>query len=467
MNLYTRLHYIPSPYTCYSNVMMVPPAHLLAVDSRNLPSSIGHLRSLAKPYWSPNTAVEKGLSDPMTDENLALEKLDATLRTAVEERLVADVPVGAFLSGGIDSSLVTAIMQEISPRPVKTFTIRFAEAEFNEAGIATDIARHLGTEHQELAASPGMALEIVDSLADVYDEPFADASQIPTIAVSKLAREHVTVALSGDGGDEFFAGYKRYPQVLAMDRLAKRLPRPAVSVLDSLPFPILQALFGAARGLMPAEAGKDMTADRLKKLLGLLREPDFDRRYLNFMSEWNQPSDVLEKADVYPFDFGLQAAPAGLGDLERMMYRDMMLYLPSDVLVKVDRASMAFGLEMRAPLLDYRLVELAWQMPPSLRLNGGTGKIALRKLLAKRLPESIVSQPKRGFGIPLNSWLRGPLKTWAGDMLSDQMLQKTGMYIAAPVRKRWREHLSGKRNWGSSLWTILMYQCWYVRHHMN
>ncbi len=464
INHYTRLHYIPAPYTCYSNVIMLPPASCLTLNSHRLPATRSDLLSLVRTYWNQVDMVSRARANVFSSEDEALHELESMLRTSVAERLVADVRVGAFLSGGVDSSLVTSIMQEVSDKPVKTFTIRFGEAKFNEADIAAQTARHLGTEHTELTATPNLALELVESLADVYDEPFADASQIPTIAVSKMAREHVTVALSGDGGDEFFAGYKRYPQMLAMNRLAQRLPPMALPLIEACSVPLLDASLKIARPLLPKSMQQDLSADRLKKLAPLLREKDFVARYLHFMSEWPDPTAALQVPggavnSPYP-----SQVPEGLSDLERMMYIDMMVYLPHDVLVKVDRASMAFGLEMRAPLLDYRLAELAWRMPASMRLVNGTGKIALRRLLGKRLPPEITNQPKRGFSVPINEWLRGPLKQWANDLLSEASVRKSGTYNTQAVQKRWTEHQSGSRNWGSSLWTILMFQTWYFRH---
>lgn len=465
LSLFVRHNYIPAPYSIYRDVFKLLPGSWIALSVDERPLSVEAILEAAKPFWSAFDVAERGAAERIEDEEESLNQLDATLKTAVRHRMVSDVPVGAFLSGGIDSSLVTALMQEVSSGQVNTYTIRFTEKEYNEAEVAAAIARHLKTNHTELTATPQMALDMVDRIPEVYDEPFADPSQIPTLLVSKLAREGVTVALSGDGGDECFGGYNRYAQMMAFDRLARKVPSIALRAAQAMPISLLDAAVKLGRNFIPAAFRAEASGDRIKKLAEILKHRDFDQKYLAFVSQWGSPSDIVLGGQEPTTELTSGRIPIGLRQVERMMYLDMVSYLPDDILVKVDRASMAVSLEMRAPLLDHRVVEAAWRAPRSLCLAGSKGKIALRRLLARRVPEELFDRPKRGFGIPVNSWLRGPLRDWTSDLLSPARLRRDGLFDADAVGARWKDHLSGDRNWGGQLWTILIFNTWY--HHWN
>ncbi|MDC0660386.1 asparagine synthase (glutamine-hydrolyzing) [Leisingera sp. SS27] len=454
--------YIPAPQTIYREAVKLPPGHLLELDLAAPPPSARALAAQARPYWRAEAAAAAGLADPFPDTAAALAALEAQLETAVGERMVADVPVGAFLSGGIDSTLVTAMMQAQSQTPVLSFTVRFGEAEVNEADHAAALARHIGTDHHEVTATPHMALDLLERMPDVYDEPFADPSQLPSLLVSQLARGHLKVALSGDGGDESFGGYARYGRMMMFERLAGRVPGMAARMLAGAPEMLMRGLTAALRAGLPPHLRREASPDRLRKLAAILAHPDFRSRYEAQFSMW-APDAVMRAAPARPpAAFTARALPEGLGLPALMMLLDTLVYLPGDVLVKVDRASMAEGLEVRAPLLDYRVVETAWRMPAALRFDGGGGKAALRQLLARRVPQQLFDRPKQGFSIPQNAWLRGPLRARAADLF------ETGGAVAdeldaALLRRRWQEHLSGRRNWGAHLWAVLMLDLWLRR----
>ncbi|KQX27786.1 asparagine synthase [Ensifer sp. Root423] len=461
--LYLRYNYVPTPYSIFRNIFKLPHGSTVSISVDEPPSSIAAVLASTKLYWDAFDVAERGYARPIESEEEALELLDNCLKTAVSERMVSDVPVGALLSSGVDSSLVSAVMQEVSTSPVKTYTVRFMEEQYNEADAASAVARHLKTDHTEITAEPEIAFKLISDLPDVYDEPFADPSQIPTLLVSKLARQTVTVALSGDGGDEFFGGYKRYQRMLTFDRLAKMAPPIALRAVKFTPGWLLDVAAPLGRRALPAALRDEATGSRMKRLAELLQIHDTDDRYLNFVSQWPDATDVVIGGHEPPTAMSSKRIPAALNPVDRMMYRDMVSYLPDDILVKLDRASMAVGLEMRAPLLDYRFVELAWRAPRALCFSQGQGKLALRKLLARRLPEKLMNQPKRGFGIPLNAWLRGPLRAWASETLSPSRLRRDGVFRSELIEARWKEHLTGKRDWGPHLWTILMFNSWMDR----
>jgi asparagine synthase (glutamine-hydrolysing) len=417
-------------------------------------------------YWSAQDVTETGIATGWSGSDTELlEELDRVLRETVRREMIADVPLGAFLSGGVDSSLVVALMQAESTRPVRTFTIGFDEPEYNEAGHAKAVARHLGTDHTELYVRPAEALAVVPTLPTLYDEPFGDSSQIPTFLVSQLARRHVTVSLSGDGGDELFGGYDRY-------FLARRV----WSLLRIVPRSGRRALAGAIRSVAPARwdralslaglfqrprAARRVTGDRLHKVAQILSLDTQEAMYLDFMSHWRAPAGMT---------LGGVEPPTALTDpkrwaevdglLARMMYLDLVMYLPDDILVKVDRASMGVSLESRAPFLDHRVVEFAWRIPPRLRVRDGRGKWPLRQLLQRYVPDALVNRPKMGFGVPIDHWLRGPLRDWAAALLDQSRLRREGYFDPQPIEQKWREHQNGSRNWHYLLWDVLMFQAW-------
>lgn len=467
ISLYLRHNCVPAPYSIYANTMKLMPGQFLSVDIDNLPTSIDQLRQQAQPFWDASTVTKNARLERLTDEEESLDRLDSILRQAVAERIVSDVPIGAFLSGGIDSTLIAALMREVSEEPIRTFTIGFNESKFDESKHAAVIANHLGTEHTELTASPEMAMSLIDSMPYVYDEPFADPSQVPTFLLSKLTREHLTVALSGDGGDECFGGYARYQRMLAMNELSNKVPSLAMDTLGRLPTFMLDAAIRVSRGAIPKTYREEISGDRVKKLAHILKQDGFVDRYRGFLSQWSKPEQLVLGTEEPQTRMQTEAIPSDVSPLEHMMCIDLVTYLTDDVLVKVDRASMATSLEVRSPLLDYRVVEEAWRAPRSLCLNGGTGKVALRRLLARRVPVELFDRPKQGFSVPLNEWLRGPLKEWAADTLSPDRIAGQGLLMPKLVTQRWQEHQSGERNWGAHLWNILMFQAWHDCWHSD
>ena len=458
--LYLRYNYVPAPYSIYENVFKLPAGTILTIREPQVRSC------QPEAYWSAKDVVEFGQNNLFSGTDVeAISQLDNLLRDAVSLRMEADVPLGVFLSGGIDSSLITALMQEQSTRPIKTFTIGFNETRYNEAEYAKEVANHLGTAHTELYISATEAMEVIPSLPVMYDEPFADASQIPTYLVSKMAREHVTVCLSGDAGDESFGGYNRYfagPDVwrsvswlptLFRKGIAGMLRFPSSDQWDRLAF-----LLGP---LLNRFGTQGTFGDKFYKMADVLTMAGPDELYRRLVSHWENPSEILmcgQEANHFLTD--KSQWPSVDEFVERMMAFDTVTYLPDDILVKVDRASMAVGLEARSPLLDHRVVEFAWHLPLSMKIRGNMGKWLLRQVLDQYVPKKLIDRPKAGFGVPIHDWIRGPLRDWAESLLAEERLRDEGYFQPEIIRKKWSEHLSGKRNWFNYLWNILMFQAW-------
>lgn len=457
--LYMRHNCIPAPYSIYQGIYKLPPGMWLTLgrSERDI---------VPRSYWSVREAADVGLRFPFVgSEDEARIALDNVLRQAVAGQMLADVPLGAFLSGGVDSSTVVALMQALSDRPVKTFTIGFHEAGYNEAEHAHAVARHLGTEHTELYVTSEQAMAIIPRLPSLYDEPFADSSQIPTFLVSELARRHVTVSLSGDGGDELFGGYNRYFWAKNIWRQVGWLPqsmRAALAgVLTTLPPSAWNGVFKGLARFLPAGWRYANPGDKLHKLADILAVRAPEEIYLGLVSHWKHPAKVVHSASEPATVLTDPARWAALPDLEnRMMYLDQMTYLPDDILAKVDRAAMGVSLETRVPLLDHRVVEFAWSLPLSLKIRDGQGKWLLRQVLYKYVPKEMIERPKMGFGIPLDVWLRGPLKDWAEALLDETRLRNEGFFEPMAIRQKWAEHLAGRRNWSYYLWDVLMFQAW-------
>ena len=428
--------YIPASSSIYGGISKLPPAHLVTVKADALNAEPAR-------YWSiPFDA------NPVVDWHTAFE---STLTDAVRSRMLADVPLGAFLSGGIDSSTVVALMQSISDRPVKTFTIGFNEAEWNEANHAAAVAKHLKTEHTELYVTPEQARDVIPNLPAMYDEPFADVSQIPTFLVCQMAREHVTVCLSGDGGDELFGGYDRYHHIRGINDKRKSVPS---FLRGPLAWLITHPLLRKLRGKAPRESSL---------WRGVLKASDIRELYLFLHRHWREPEQLvvdLEPNRAMRFRQNAEFDATSIGELFTMMAIDHEAYLPDDILVKVDRASMAVALEARVPLLDHRVVELAWQMDPQERFNGAKKKQALRNILHKHVPLELFDRPKAGFGVPIDSWLRGPLREWAQDLLDENRLKREGYLNPGPIRQKWQQHLVGDADWQYLLWDVLMFESW-------
>lgn len=451
--LYMRHNYVPTPYTIYRRLRKLVPGGLLTV-SAGAPG----VERLTR-YWSPWEVVARAAEHPFagTPEE-AVDELDALLLDAVRLRMHADVPLGTFLSGGVDSTTVTALMQAQSARPVKTFTIGFEDARFNEAAYARRVAEHLGTEHTELYVRPRDIMEVIPRLPELYDEPFSDPSQIPTYLVSKLAREHVTVSLSGDGGDELFCGYDRYLLGIEIWRKLRWLPL-ALRVVGSLAGRTASALYGALSRAVGV--GRDWH-HRFDSRARLLETRTPEAMYYQLMSQWAEPSRlVVGSAEPATLFTDGRIGALRFGSLPgMMMFLDALTYLPDCILVKLDRASMGVSLESRVPLLDHRVVELAWRLPLEAKLRGTETKWALRQVLYRRVPRTLVERAKQGFSIPTGAWLRGPLRSWAGDLLAEETLRRQGYLDARLVQRAFAEHVSGRANHWQSLWDVLMFEAW-------
>jgi asparagine synthase (glutamine-hydrolysing) len=463
--LLLRHNYIPAPYSIYKDIRKLPPGTLLKLKVGDGQLAQGSLPDPV-PYWSLSAVAEAGQREPFPGGDAeAISALEARLKESVGLQMVADVPLGAFLSGGVDSSTVVALMQAQSSRPVRTFTIGFNEAGYNEAEHAKAVARHLGTDHTELYVTPREAMDVIPRMPALYDEPFSDPSQIPTFLISQLARQHVTVSLSGDAGDELFWGYDRYFLAAKLWYRLRLLPKPARSaladVLTRLSPGSWDAVFGSFSRLIPAAWSYTNPGDKLHKLAEILAARTPDEIYLGLLSHWKRPETVVVGGTEPPTALTEHARRSILPDFEsRMMYLDALSYLPDDILVKVDRAAMGVSLETRVPLLDHRVVEFAWRLPLSMKIRDGQGKWILRQVLYRHVPKALIERPKMGFGVPIDSWLRGPLRDWAESLLDESRIEREGFFRPGPIRRKWAEHLSGIRNWQYYLWDVLMFQAW-------
>lgn len=446
---FMRHNYIPAPQSIYEGIAKLPPGVWVEISAAQM-----RRREMPEPrvYWSALEAADQAAAAPQRFESdrQATDALEAVLSKAVGGQMLSDVSLGAFLSGGIDSSTIVALMQAQSAQRVRTFAIGFHEKGYDEAQHAKAVAAHLGTDHTELYVTAQDALGVVPGLADMYDEPFADSSQIPTSLVTRMARQHVTVALSGDGGDELFGGYSRYFRV--NDWWKKCAPVPLM----------LRRPLGAALSASARLPGGGAWRGKVGKLGELLRSDKRGEFYRRFVSYWPDPADVVKggQEPVSPF-----ALPISGSTFDAMMKLDTITYLPDDILVKVDRAAMAVSLETRVPLINHRVYEFAWSLPFNYKVRGKTGKWLLRQVLHRHVPQALVERPKRGFAVPLAAWLRGPLRDWAEALLNPTRLAQEGWFEPEPILRKWREHLSGQRNWDSHLWGVLMMQAWLDCYH--
>ncbi|MEW9581489.1 asparagine synthase (glutamine-hydrolyzing) [Paraburkholderia sp. DGU8] len=458
LSLQIRHGCVPAPYSIFEGVFKLEPGMLLCVSLERREPRIWA-------YWSgvqtAISGVERGFSGSAED---AVDELEQLLKDAIGQQMLADVPLGAFLSGGVDSSTIVALMQTQSSRPVKTFTIGFHESDFDEAKLARAVSAHLGTDHTELYVTPQQALDVIPRLPVLYDEPFADSSQIPTFLVSQLARQHVTVSLSGDAGDELFCGYQRYRTAPGMWDRMTALPVPlrklVASGIAGISPKHWNSVAGFVEPMLPSLRGVKM-GDKLHKGAALLSCTSRDEVYLHLMSQWNDPAALVIGGYRLPTRMdGNVPSFAGLDEVQRMMALDMISYLPDDILTKVDRAAMGVSLETRVPFLDHRVVEFAWRLPQSMKVRNGQTKWALRQVLYRHVPRELIERPKQGFAVPIGHWLRGELREWAEALLDTSRLRREGFFEPAVVRSKWEQHLSGERNWHRQLWNVLMFQLW-------
>jgi asparagine synthase (glutamine-hydrolysing) len=463
--LYLRYCYVPAPYSIYQDIFKLQPGSVLSIDRKQLV----HKKVAIEHYWKLHEAFAAGLQKPIYDKEKAVKALDETLRQAVGQQMVADVPLGAFLSGGIDSSTIVALMQTQSSRPIDTFTVGFDEAGFDESAHAREVARHLGTNHHEMRVSASEAREVIPFLPRLYDEPFADSSQIPTWFVCRAARQRVTVALSGDAGDELFGGYNRY---LWSRRIWKRigwippfLRNVAAGTMQMMPAEVLDG-FGRT---LPGSMGIVRLGDKVHKLSQRLHGAEsLDDLYRHLVVDWPDDAVLVRGAQNTSTMLDNRELARGIGLAEeRMMLWDSLTYLPDDILTKVDRAAMGVSLETRVPFLDHRVAELAWRLPLDMKIRNGEGKWALRQVLCRYVPKELIERPKAGFSIPIGQWLRGPLRDWAEALLSKQRLEKEGYFYSQTVREAWQQHVSGRYDFTGRLWSILMFQVWFEHNCMS
>ncbi len=453
INFLLRHVYIPAPYCIYQDFKKLEPGQIVRLRPGQLDYEYDH-------YWSSADMVSRGLASSLhISEDEAVNAFESLLSDSVGLRMEADVPLGAFLSGGFDSTAIVAMMQKQSARPVRTFTIGFQVHGYDEAPFAREVARHLGTDHTELYVTAREAMDVIPRLPTLYDEPFADSSQIPTFLVSQMAKQHVTVALSGDGGDELFGGYQRYfiserilPKIAKWPHGIRKLSANAIQSVGAQKWDALYRLLTLGR--RPGLVG-----DRALKLANLIRASTLIGGYRSLISAWDSPGDVLIRSteSILPFN---DPVLSRIGFIEQMMYLDTITYLPGDILTKVDRASMAVSLETRVPFLDPRVAEFAWRLPLSMKVGEGLGKRVIRKLVYRHVPQQLMDRPKAGFGIPIEDWLRGPLRDWAEALLAPDHIKASGYFDPHLVSQLWNQHLSGKMNRHVRLWPILMFEAW-------
>jgi asparagine synthase (glutamine-hydrolysing) len=456
---YMRVGYVPAPMTIWQGIRKLLPGTLMVVRADTVPGTL----PAPSVYWRALDVASVGAGSDLDDAQ-AIELLDFHLRQSIGRQMVADVPLGAFLSGGVDSSTVVALMQAQAMRPVRTFSIGFAESDYDESHHARAVAVHLHTDHTELLLSAADALEVIPRLPEIYDEPFGDSSQIPTYLVAALARRHVTVSLSGDGGDELFGGYNRHLWGSGIWRRIGKLPHGVRTVAGVFITAIAPGQWDALGTLLYRGKRFPGLGDKLHKLAAVIDARDADDLYQRLISQQMEKESIVLGAVNAEFwaDTEARALP-GCEVAEHMMFHDLVGYLCDDILVKVDRAAMAASLETRVPLLDHHVVEFAWRLPLRMKVRDGQGKWLLRQVLYRYVPRELIERPKQGFAIPLNLWLRGSLRDWAEALLDESRLRREGYLRPEPIRRKWQEHLSGRRNWQHWLWNVLMFQSWQER----
>ena len=463
--LFLRFSTVPAPHSIYKGIRKLTPGTYITIKIDGTPLAAHDLSPT--PYWKLTDSIRRGHEKPFKGTlREAGNKLEILASETIRNQMLSDVPLGAFLSGGVDSSTIVALMQSQSSRPIKTFTVGFDEAAFSEARTAREVARHLGTDHTEMIISSDDALGLIPELAKIWCEPFADASQIPTLLVSKLAREDVTVALSGDGGDEVFGGYNRHIAGPALWHRIRRVPvglrSLAAHLLSGPRQKTWDHLYGLFGSILPRRYRVSMPGFKLHKLAGVVAQPDVKSLYRGMVSHWKNPGQVvLGASESESILDGENELPPTTDVARWMMAIDTLSYLPDDILTKVDRAAMSVSLETRIPFLDHRIVEFAWTLPNRMKIADGRGKLVLREVLRRYVPDRIIERPKAGFEVPIEHWLRGQLRPWAEELLDEKRIRREGVFDPRPIRKMWLEHLTGRRNWQYQLWDVLMFQEWY------
>jgi asparagine synthase (glutamine-hydrolysing) len=457
--LQLRHNCIPAPYSIYKDIFKLLPGHYLELKESDLKNS---LLPNSQTYWSLIETAIYGNNNQFTNsENNIQKDLEELLQSSVKKQMISDVPLGAFLSGGVDSSVLVALMQSQSNLPVKTFTIGFSEEDYNEADHAKKIAKHLGTNHTELYVSSKRAMEVIPKIPLIYDEPFSDSSQIPTFLVAQLASKQVKVALSGDAGDELFCGYNRYLMSKKFWNIVSLIPLSCRKILSSGLKILSSQNWQRISKVLPSSSQYHNFGDKIYKGVDALKAKTLSDLHYILSSHWQNPTEIVFNTKQSATIFNeLRPLLKDLNDQEQMMALDFVTYLPDDILVKVDRASMASSLETRIPFLDHKLIEYVWKIPHSLKYRNGKGKWILRQILNKYVPKNLTERPKMGFAVPIDTWLRGPLRDWAENLLNEKRLIEEGYFNPKLIRDKWTEHLSGKRNWQHHLWDILMFQAW-------
>lgn len=459
LNALLRHGYVPTPHSIYNGIYKLVPGTVLTLSLEDMRAGCVNAPIA---YWSAQDVAQAGLDDPFRgNDKDVVDALDELLRDAVGKCMISDVPLGAFLSGGIDSSVVVSLMQAQSSKPVKTFSIGFWDKQYNEAVHATDVARHLGTDHTELYITEQDALDVLPKLPSLYDEPFADSSQIPTYLVSGLAKQKVTVSLSGDGGDELFGGYNRYAFGQKLAQVMDIMPRFGLKSLSYLMMSVPVGAWSSMGRIVPDRFLPPQIGDKMHKLAGVLDAETPQDMYRRLASIWQNPDDIVISENSLSYIMGSPSTwPTFDGAIHQMMYVDAVTYLPDDILTKVDRASMGVSLESRVPLLDHRVYEFAWKLNLATKIRGTNGKWPLRQVLYRYVPRELIERPKMGFGVPIGAWLRGELRDWAEALINPQRLRDEGYFNPELITKTWHEHLSGSRNWQYQLWVVLAFQMW-------
>jgi len=471
LSLYMQYMYVPSPYSIFKDVYKLDPGCILEIDDsgkvqppEQITSSVFNAKGISiKQWYSLSKIAKNSQNNLIEDENEAIELLEKTLLESVQSQLISDVPLGAFLSGGIDSSVIVSLMQKVSKNPVKTFTIGFEESAFNEAIYAKDVAKHLGTDHHELYITASDAIEVIPSLPTLYDEPFADSSQIPTYLVSQLAHQSVTVSLSGDAGDELFGGYNRYLWGSRVWNKVKWIPPNLRSIVGGVIQKLPVSEWDKLGHSLPNKYRVSSMGDKAHRMAHRLKTvKNLDDMYHSLVTEgYREESLVINDGLVLETKLDNYNIISSISESEqRMMLWDSLTYLPDDILTKVDRAAMGVSLETRIPFLDHRVAELAWRLPLEMKIKNGEGKWPVRQVLYKYVPRELIERPKAGFAVPVGQWIRGPLREWASDLLDETRIQREGYFNPKLVKELWEQHLSGRHDWTPRLWAILMFQAW-------